>query len=53
MQERQVWSPGGEDSLEKEVEIHSSILAWENLWIEEPTGLQSMEWRKSWTQISD
>ena len=31
-----------EDSLEKEMAIHSSILAWEIPWTEEPGGLQSM-----------
>ena len=29
-----------ENSLEKEMEIHSSILAWEIPWTEEPHGLQ-------------
>ena len=29
-------------SLENEMATHSSILAWEILWIEEPGGLQSM-----------
>jgi len=29
-------------SLEKEMAIHSSILAWETPWTEEPGGLQSM-----------
>ena len=29
-------------SLEKEMAIHSSILAWEIPWTEEPGGLQSM-----------
>ena len=33
---------GWEDPLEKEMETHSSILAWENPWKEEPDGLQSM-----------
>ena len=28
--------------LEKEMTIHSSILAWEITWTEEPGGLQSM-----------
>ena len=28
MQEKQVWSPTGEDSLEKEIATHSSISAW-------------------------
>ena len=30
---------GQEDSLEKEMETHSSILAWEIPWTEEPGGL--------------
>ena len=37
-----VWSLGREDPLEKEVATHSSILAWEIPWTEEPGGLQSM-----------
>ena len=28
---------------------HSSLLAWEMPWTEEPGGLQSMEYQKSWT----
>ena len=32
-----------EDTLEKERTTHSSILAWEIPWTEEPGGLQSME----------
>ena len=35
-------SLGGEDSLEKETAAHSSILAWEIPWTEEPVRLQSM-----------
>ena len=31
-----------EDPLEKEMGTHSSILAWEIPWTEEPDGLQSM-----------
>ena len=31
-----------EDPLEKEVAIHSSILAWRIPWTEEPGGLQSI-----------
>ena len=31
-----------EDPLEKEMASHSSILAWEIPWMEEPGGLQSM-----------
>ena len=32
---------GQEDPLEKEMAIHSSILAWEVPWTEEPGGLYS------------
>ena len=45
MQEREetrVQSLGGENSLEEEMATHSSILAWEILWTEEPGGLQCM-----------
>ena len=42
MQEKQVGSLGQEDPLEKETATHSSILAWEIPWTEEPGGLQSM-----------
>ena len=41
MQEARVRSLGREGPLEKELATHSSILAWEILWIEEPDGLQS------------
>ena len=36
MQETQVQLLGQEDPLEKETATHSSILAWEIPWIEEP-----------------
>ena len=39
MQETQVWFLGQEDPLEEEIATHSSILAWEILWTEEPGGL--------------
>ena len=42
MQETWVGSLSQEDPLEKEVATHSSILAWEIPWTEEPGGLQSM-----------
>ena len=42
MQETQVWALGWEDSLEKGMATHSSILAWRIPWTEEPGGLQSM-----------
>ena len=41
--ETQVWSLGQEDPLEKRMATHSSILAWEILWTEEPGELQSTE----------
>ena len=40
---------GLEDPLEKEMATHSSILAWEILWTEEPGRLQSMGLLESWT----
>ena len=49
MQETWVHSLGWEDLLEKEMTIHSSILAWEIPWSEEPDGLQSMRMQKSLT----
>ena len=36
-----VWSLGREDPLKKEMATHSSVLAWETAWTEEPGGLQS------------
>ena len=42
MQEIPVRSLGQEDPLEKGLATHSSILAWEVPWTEEPVGLQSM-----------
>ena len=42
MQETWVLSRGREDLLEKEMEIHSSILAWRTPWTEEPGSLQFM-----------
>ena len=39
----------GKIPLEKKVKIHSSILAWEIPWTEEPGGLQSKKLQKSWT----
>ena len=43
MQETQDQSLGQEDTLEKEVAIHSIILAWEIPCKMEPGGLQSMD----------
>ena len=45
--------PGLEDSLEEGMITHSSILAWEIPWTEEPGGPQSMGSQKSQTQFSD
>ena len=42
VQETWVQSLGQEDLLEKEMATHSSILAWEIPWMEEPGRLQSM-----------
>ena len=53
MQETWVRSPGREDPLEKEMVTHSSILAWEIPWTEEPGGLQSVGSQKCWTRLSD
>ena len=42
MQKTQVQSLGPEDPLEEEMATHSSILAWNISWTEEPGGQQSM-----------
>ena len=42
MQETQVLFLSQEDPLEKDMATHSSVLAWEIPWTEEPGGLQSM-----------
>ena len=41
-----------EDPLDKEMATHSSSLAWEIPWTQEPDGLQSMVLQKSWTWLS-
>ena len=46
-QKTQVRSLGQENPLKKEMTTHSSILAWEIPWTEEPGGLQSMELQES------
>ena len=43
MQETRAQSLGWEDTLEKEMATHPSILAWRIPWTEEPGGLPSME----------
>ena len=44
-----VQSLGQDNPLEEGMVSHSSVLAWEIPWIEEPGGLQSMGLLKSWT----
>ena len=39
--------PGQEDLLEKEMATHSSVLAWEIPWTEEPNELQSRGGKES------
>ena len=51
MQETQDRSLRQEDPLEKEMATHSSILAWEVPWTEEPGGLQSTGLQKSRTGL--
>ena len=53
MQEISVRSLGQEDLRKEEMATHSSILAWELPWTEEPGGLQSMGVTKSRTRLSD
>ena len=53
MQEMRVPSLGREDPLEEKMATHSSILAWEITWTEEPDGLQSVELQKGKTQLSN
>ena len=45
--------PGSGRSLEKEMATHSSILAWEIPWTEEPGGLPSIGSQKSKTQLNN
>ena len=49
--QQETWVPslGWEDSLEKEMTIHSSILAWRIPWTKEPGGTQFMGLHKRWT----
>ena len=53
MQETWVLSLGQENLLEKEMATHSSILAWEIPWAEEPGGLHFLGSQKSGTELSD
>ena len=53
VQETWVQSLGLEDPLEKKRVTHSSILAWEIPWTEEPGGLQLMGSQKSQTRLGN
>ena len=46
-QKMQVQSLGQKDPLEEEMANHSTILAWEIPWTEEPGGLQSVGYKES------
>ena len=46
IQEIQVQSLGWDNSLEKEMATHSSILAWRIAWTQEPGELQSVGLQK-------
>ena len=46
-------SMGQEDALEKDMTMHSSILAWEMTWTEEPGGLQSIGHKRVRHKLSD
>ena len=52
-QETQFRSLGQEDPLEEEMASHSSILAWEIQWIEEPRRLQSLGSQRSGARLSN
>ena len=41
-----VRSLGQKDPVEKQMAMHSSILAWRIPWTEEPGGRQSMRWQR-------
>ena len=51
VQETQGQSQSQEDPLQKVMATHSSTLAWEIPWREEPGGLQSVGSKKSWTRL--
>ena len=53
MQETLVQSLGWEDSMEKGMVTHCSILAWRIPWTEEPGGLQTTGVTKNWTHQSN
>ena len=45
---RETWVPslGQGDLLEEDVATHSSTLAWETPWTEEPGGIKSLGWQR-------
>ena len=47
VQEMRVPSLGQEDPLEKEMATHSSLLAWETPWTEEPGGYSTWSCKES------
>ena len=47
VQEIRIWSLVREDSLEKKMANHSSVLAWKIPWTEDPGGLQSLGCKES------
>ena len=53
VQVTRVQSLGWKDPLERGMATHSSILAWEIPWTEDPGGLQSMGVTKSQTRLSN
>ena len=53
MQETWVQSLDQEEPLEKEMAIHSGILAWRIPWTEEPWWATVRGVTKSWTRLSD
>ena len=53
MQEMWVWSPYQEDPLKKEMETHSSTLAWEITRTEDSSRLQSVGSQKNQAQLSN
>ena len=53
MRQMQVQPLGWEDLLEEEMATHSSILAWEIPWTQEPGRLQSMGSQKTQTELSN
>ena len=54
MQENRVQSLSWDEPLEKEMDDHSSILAWRIPWTKEPVRRQTVHGiAKSWTQLID